>query len=54
MGCHYSTAAGETTTKAHVVEHAVANYETTDNPETHMSSARVPKFCLRPKIERST
>ena len=44
----------ETAAKAKVVEHKVAEYETTDNPETHMSSAEVPKFCLKPKNERST
>ena len=44
----------ETAAKAKVVEHKVAGYEVTDNPETHMPSPEVPKFCLKPKHERST
>ena len=46
--------ATETAVNAKVVEHKVAEYEATDNPETHMLSAEVPKFCLKPKNERST
>ena len=37
-----------------VVEHKVASYDVTDNPETHMLSANVPKFFLQPKHEQST
>ena len=48
------TAHGEAITKAKVVEHKVGDYDVTDNPETHMQSAIVPKFCLRPKHEKGT
>ena len=43
-----------TTTKAKVVEHTAAKYDDTDNPVTHLSSAQVPKFCLKPKNEQGT
>ena len=42
------------TAKAKVVEHTAAKYDETDDPETQMSSAQVPKFRLKPKHEHGT
>ena len=39
-------------TKARVVEHTVASYDVTDNPETHEKSANVPEFRLHPKSKK--
>ena len=42
-----------TPTRAKVVKHKVTSYDSTDNPETHMHSAKgLPKFCLKPEIEK--
>lgn len=44
----------KTAAKASVVNHTVASYDITDNPETHMTSAaNLPKFRLQPKDRRS-
>ena len=40
--------------EAKVVEHTVGGYDAVDNPETHMAVAKVPKFLLKPKKEKST
>ena len=36
-------------TDGRVVQHAVSGYDVTDDPDTHMSSAKLPKFSLEPK-----
>ena len=40
-------------TDARVVKHRATSYDTTDDPETNMPSAKVPKFSLKPDNERS-
>ena len=44
----------KTAANGKVVEHAVASYDATDDPETHMPTEKLPKFRLKPKNERST
>ena len=45
----------KTAANAKVVEHTVASYDATDDPETHMpSTKKLPKFRLKPKNEQST
>ena len=40
-------------TDGRVVQHAVSGYDVTDDPDTHMSSAKLLKFSLEPKIRKS-
>ena len=38
---------------AKVVQHKATSYDTTDDPQTNMPSAVLPKFSLKPKNEQS-
>ena len=38
---------------AKVVQHKATSYDTTDDPQTSMPSAVLPKFSLKPKNEQS-
>ena len=43
----------ENNTDARVVHHRATSYDVTDDPDTGMPSAKVPKFSLKPKREKS-
>ena len=40
-------------TDARVVQHRATSYDATDDPDTNMPSAKVPKFSLVPENEKS-
>ena len=43
----------ETKTEARVVQHKASSYDATDDPDTNMPSAKLPKFSLVPENEHS-
>ena len=43
----------ENNTDARVVQHRACSYDVTDDPETQMPSAKVPRFSLKPEKEKS-
>ena len=43
----------ESVANAKVVQHRATSYDATDDPQTSMPSAKLPKFSLKPKNEES-
>ena len=43
----------ENKTDARVVQHRASSYDATDDPDTGMPSAKVPRFSLVPEKEKS-